>query len=381
MGERVQGGRLAARAIAAEGVDTIFTLSGGHVMPIYEGCRHEGVRVVDVRHEQSAGTCGRGVGQRPPRVRRRPRHRGPGRDRHGHGRRELLRGPDAACRARRRAAARAGRAGRPAGVRPALADEADHEVGRGLPLDRTDPGVRGDRISPGARGAARAGLPRAADRHPLRRRRARTVPVPSRRRRAVGRRAARRSRGRPTSSPRPSARRSWRVAASGGTAAPRRSSRFAAARDVPVYLNGSGRGSLPPTIRFSSSTRGRHALEEADVVCVSARRSTSGSATGRSARRSWSTSTATRASSGATASPEAADRRRLRGGARDAVADSCAPAHRAPWLEALRTAEAAWWDEHRHEVESEQRAAQPLPARRRARPGARTGDGGDRRRR
>jgi acetolactate synthase-1/2/3 large subunit len=54
MGEALQGGRLAARAIAAEGVDVVFTLSGGHVMPIYEGCRHEGVRVVDVRHEQSA---------------------------------------------------------------------------------------------------------------------------------------------------------------------------------------------------------------------------------------------------------------------------------------------------------------------------------------
>jgi acetolactate synthase-1/2/3 large subunit len=54
MSERVQGGRLAAQAIAAEGVDVVFTLSGGHVMPIYEGCRHEGVRIVDVRHEQSA---------------------------------------------------------------------------------------------------------------------------------------------------------------------------------------------------------------------------------------------------------------------------------------------------------------------------------------
>ena len=55
MAEALQGGRLAARAIAAEGVDTIFTLSGGHVMPIYEGCRLEGVRVLDVRHEQAAG--------------------------------------------------------------------------------------------------------------------------------------------------------------------------------------------------------------------------------------------------------------------------------------------------------------------------------------
>ena len=52
MGE--QAGRLVARGIAAEGVDTIFTLSGGHVMPVYEGCRLEGVRVIDVRHEQAA---------------------------------------------------------------------------------------------------------------------------------------------------------------------------------------------------------------------------------------------------------------------------------------------------------------------------------------
>lgn len=54
MSGRLQGGRLVAQAIAAEGVDVVFTLSGGHVMPIYEGCRHERVRVLDVRHEQSA---------------------------------------------------------------------------------------------------------------------------------------------------------------------------------------------------------------------------------------------------------------------------------------------------------------------------------------
>ncbi|PWU25520.1 MAG: acetolactate synthase [Candidatus Rokuibacteriota bacterium] len=54
MAESFQGGRLVAQALAAEGVDTIFTLCGGHVMPIYEGCRLEGLRVVDVRHEQAA---------------------------------------------------------------------------------------------------------------------------------------------------------------------------------------------------------------------------------------------------------------------------------------------------------------------------------------
>jgi acetolactate synthase-1/2/3 large subunit len=54
MAETMQGGRLAAQAVAAEGVDAVFTLCGGHVMPVYEGCRVEGVRVFDTRHEQTA---------------------------------------------------------------------------------------------------------------------------------------------------------------------------------------------------------------------------------------------------------------------------------------------------------------------------------------
>jgi acetolactate synthase-1/2/3 large subunit len=50
----VHGGKLAARALKQAGVDCIFTLSGGHIMPIYDGCLDEGIRVVDVRHEQAA---------------------------------------------------------------------------------------------------------------------------------------------------------------------------------------------------------------------------------------------------------------------------------------------------------------------------------------
>ena len=48
------GGRLVARTLKAAGVDTIFTLSGGHVMGIYDGCLDEGIEVIDVRHEQAA---------------------------------------------------------------------------------------------------------------------------------------------------------------------------------------------------------------------------------------------------------------------------------------------------------------------------------------
>ncbi len=53
-GEPSHGGRLAARALKAAGVECVFTLSGGHVMGIYDGCLDEGIKVVDVRHEQAA---------------------------------------------------------------------------------------------------------------------------------------------------------------------------------------------------------------------------------------------------------------------------------------------------------------------------------------
>ena len=48
------GGRLTAKTLKAAGVECVFTLSGGHVMGIYDGCIDEGIRVIDVRHEQAA---------------------------------------------------------------------------------------------------------------------------------------------------------------------------------------------------------------------------------------------------------------------------------------------------------------------------------------
>ncbi len=50
----VSGGHLVAKALKAEGVDTIFTLCGGHIIDIYDGCVDEGIKIVDVRHEQVA---------------------------------------------------------------------------------------------------------------------------------------------------------------------------------------------------------------------------------------------------------------------------------------------------------------------------------------
>ncbi|MDH3219499.1 MAG: thiamine pyrophosphate-binding protein [Gammaproteobacteria bacterium] len=53
-GSVISGGHLVAKALKAEGVDTIFTLCGGHIIDIYDGCLDEGIRIVDVRHEQTA---------------------------------------------------------------------------------------------------------------------------------------------------------------------------------------------------------------------------------------------------------------------------------------------------------------------------------------
>ena len=53
-GSVISGGHLVAKALKNEGVDTIFTLCGGHIIDIYDGCLDEGIRIVDVRHEQTA---------------------------------------------------------------------------------------------------------------------------------------------------------------------------------------------------------------------------------------------------------------------------------------------------------------------------------------
>lgn len=48
------GGELVARVLRQVGVGHVFTLCGGHILPIYDGCLTEGIRLVDVRHEQAA---------------------------------------------------------------------------------------------------------------------------------------------------------------------------------------------------------------------------------------------------------------------------------------------------------------------------------------
>ena len=55
------GGELAVAALRERGVDIIYTLSGGHIFPLYDGCVKQGVRILDVRHEQTATFAAEGA--------------------------------------------------------------------------------------------------------------------------------------------------------------------------------------------------------------------------------------------------------------------------------------------------------------------------------
>ena len=54
----LNGGRLVARTLKQAGVGHVFTLCGGHILPIYDGCVSEGLQVVDMRHEQACAHAG-----------------------------------------------------------------------------------------------------------------------------------------------------------------------------------------------------------------------------------------------------------------------------------------------------------------------------------
>jgi acetolactate synthase-1/2/3 large subunit len=55
------GGELALPPLRAHGVEEIFTLSGGHIFPIYDACVKQGVPIYDVRHEQTATFAAEGM--------------------------------------------------------------------------------------------------------------------------------------------------------------------------------------------------------------------------------------------------------------------------------------------------------------------------------
>ena len=61
MTEEASAGALIAQALKSATSSPLFTLNGGHIWPIYLGCQEQGIPIVDVRHEQTAGFAAEGA--------------------------------------------------------------------------------------------------------------------------------------------------------------------------------------------------------------------------------------------------------------------------------------------------------------------------------
>ena len=57
---KLHGGQLVVKALQREGVKYIFSLSGGHLLRIYDATIDAGIRIIDTRHEQAAGHMAEG---------------------------------------------------------------------------------------------------------------------------------------------------------------------------------------------------------------------------------------------------------------------------------------------------------------------------------
>ena len=62
------GGQILVRMLQDRGIDTIFTLHGGHLDAIYQAAMDAGMRLVDTRHEQAAGHAADGWARTTGRV-------------------------------------------------------------------------------------------------------------------------------------------------------------------------------------------------------------------------------------------------------------------------------------------------------------------------
>jgi len=56
----ISGGHIFAKALKREGIEYVFTLNGGHIYNLYEGCADEGIEIIDFRHEQVAAHAAEG---------------------------------------------------------------------------------------------------------------------------------------------------------------------------------------------------------------------------------------------------------------------------------------------------------------------------------
>ena len=60
LSDSANAGELITLALKRAGVTHLFTLNGGHIWPILTAAHEHGIRIIDVRHEQSAAFAAEG---------------------------------------------------------------------------------------------------------------------------------------------------------------------------------------------------------------------------------------------------------------------------------------------------------------------------------
>ncbi len=300
----ISGGHLVAKALKAEGVDTIFTLCGGHIIDIYDGCLDEGIRIVDVRHEQTAAHAADGYARQTGKLGCVVTTAGPGCTNAVTGIATALPLGKPGAAYRRPERAQPVEDGRPPGSPACRHDEADHQIRFDRDVDRAR---RGHDLDGGAR-MLRRRLWAVLSRNPARRARSRdrchegraAEARPLSRLDEIDRRSARHREARRHPGECGAARDPLRPAGVRG-ARPRGGDRaFARPRHSRLFQRRRAAASCRPAIRIISTARARSPSARPTSSSSSARRSISAWATAsastcrRSCRSTWTTAPSAR---------------------------------------------------------------------------------------
>ena len=144
MSEQLTGAQALVRALENAGVDTVFGIPGGAILPAYDPLLDSTkIRHILVRHEQGAGHAAEGYAAASGKVGVCMATSGPGRDQPGHADRRRVHGLGADGRDHRSGGPRRDRHGRLPGGRHLRHHDADHEAQ--LPGQRPDDIPRDDR--------------------------------------------------------------------------------------------------------------------------------------------------------------------------------------------------------------------------------------------
>ena len=161
------GSEILAKALKNEGTDILFFLMGGPMLLAETACMKEGIRMIDVRHEQAAAIMAHAYSRLLQKPSVCMAASGPGTI-------NLTTGVANAlidCARWWRSAAPARRASSAAGLpgdRPGRHHEAVHQMGRSRLQPQAHPGAGQHRVPEGDERQARPGLSGFSRRHPLR---------------------------------------------------------------------------------------------------------------------------------------------------------------------------------------------------------------------